>query len=106
MREYDIKRGRFKNIDGRFEEIVGDIFGTFEKVEGKIVTSYGALDRLECWIEGKTRFWVDTIMNARGDDKTAMTTHQKYNDLLLQLTGYNAKQRAKRMKDKAKKGTL
>lgn len=106
MRDYDIKRGHFKNIDGKLEEIVKDIFGTFEKVEGKLVTSYGALVRLECWIEGKTTFWVDTDLEKKVDDETARTTHEKYNDLLLRLTGYNAKQRAKRLKDKAKKGKL
>jgi len=106
MRDYDIKRRHFKNIDGKLEEIVSDIFGEFEKVEGKIRTSFGALKSLECWFEGKTKLWIDTDMDAKVDDETAMTTHKKYNDFLLTLTGYNAKQRAKRMKDKAKKGTL
>ena len=106
MRDYDIKRGHFKNIDGKFEDIVGEIFGQFENVEGKIVTSYGAIIRLECWLEGKKLLWVDTDLRTDIDDETAMTTHQKYNEFLFTLTGYNAKQRAKRLKEKAKKGTL
>ena len=106
MREYDIKRGHFKNIDGRLEEIVGEIFGQFENVEGKIRTSFGALNSLECWLEGKKILWVDTDLKTTVDDDTAMNTHKKYNDFLFTLTGYNAKQRAKRLKDKAKKGKL
>jgi len=106
MRDYDIKRGHFKNIDGKLEEITSDIFGQFEKAEGKIRTSFGALKSLECWLEGRTKLWVDTDVEAGVDDETAMITHRKYNEFLFTLTGYNAKQRAKRMKDKAKKGKL
>lgn len=106
MRDYDIKRGHFNNIEGKLEEIVEEIFGQFENVEGKVRTSFGALNRLECWFEGKKSLWVDTDLKTTIDDETAMTTHKKYNDFLLRLTGYNAKQRAKRLKDKAKKGTL
>ena len=106
MRDYDIKRGHFKNIDGRLDEIINEIFGEFEKVEGKTRVSYGALNRLDCWLEGKATLWIDTDINTDIDDETARSTNQKYNDFLLQLTGFNAKQRAKRLKDKAKKGTL
>lgn len=106
MRDYDIKRGHFKNIDGKLEEITEEIFGTFEKVEGKIRTSFGALERLDIWLEGKKLIWVDTDLKTGVDDDTAMNTHRKYNEFLLRTTGFNAKERAKRLKDKAKKGKL
>lgn len=106
MRAYDIKRGHFKNIDGKLEEIAKDIFGALDEVEGKFKTSYGALNQLEFWLEGKKVLWVDTDLTKGVDDDTAMKTHRKYNEFLLTATGFNAKERAKRMKDKAKKGTL
>lgn len=106
MRDYEIKRGHYSKIDGQIEEIVRDIFGTAGNVEGKVRTSFGALIRLDCWSEGKTTLWVDTDMDARVSDQVAAETHRKYNHLLLRLTGYDAKQRMKRLKDKAKKGNL
>ncbi|MCK4614296.1 MAG: DUF5611 family protein [Thermoplasmata archaeon] len=106
MRDYDIKRGHFKNIEGKIETIAEEVFGEFEKTGEKIITSFGALKKLEFWLEGKTKLWVDTEMEKDVDDSTAMETHKRYNGLLLRLTGYTAKQRAKRVKDKAKKGRL
>ncbi len=106
MRDYDIKRGHFKKIDGKVQEIVNEVMGSSKKAGEKIKTSFGALKKLELWTEGKTKLWVDTEMDAGVDDKTAMETQRKYNDLLFRLTGFTAKERSKRLKDKAKKGKL
>lgn len=106
MRDYDIKRGHFKNIDGKLEDIAKDIFGETKKKGDKIVTSFGAIKSLEMWFEGKTVFWVDMEMIKDVDDDTAMATQKKYNDLLFRITGFTGKQRLKRLKEKAKKGTL
>ena len=106
MRDYDIKRGHFKNIEGKLEAIAEEVFGEYEASGEKIETSYGALKKLEFWLEGRTKLWLNTEMDKNVNDTTAMETHRRYNELLFRLTGFNAKERAKRLKDKTKKGKL
>ncbi len=100
---YDIKRGHFKNVEGeKLEKLMKDIFGSVEKEGEKIITTDGAIKHLEIWTEGKTGLWVDIEMDEDPDEKVAMETISKWNDFLLRATGFNAKQRSKRAKDKAK----
>ena len=106
MRSYAIKRGHFKKIDGRLKEIVEEVMGTSTVKKGKIKTSFGALKKIEIWIEGKTELWVDTEIDRVVDEKTAIETQKAYNQLLYRLTGFTAKERAKKLKEMAKKGEL
>lgn len=106
MRDYDIKRGHFKKIEGKLETITKEIFGEIKTSGEKIVTSFGALKKLELSTEGRTILRVDTEMDKDVDDTTAFDTQKKYNTLLETLTGFTSKQRSKRLKDKAKKGKL
>ena len=106
MNDYDIKRGHFRNIDGKIGDIMQEIFGKVEKVEDSFVSSFGALVKVTARTPDKTVLQVDTIMNKDVPEDVAMNTVRKYNEFLLRCTGFNAKQRTKRLKDKAKKGKL
>lgn len=104
MQAFDIKRGHFKNIaDEKLKDLVVDIFGEAEESEGKIRTSFGALQKLVVWTDGKTLF-VDTEMQKGVDDATALKTIRLYNTFMEKATGLTSKQRRDRTQKKAKKG--
>lgn len=100
---YDIKRGHYKNIeDDKLEKLMEDTFGSVESKGDRLVAEYGAIKHLEVWTEGKTGLWVDIEMDEDPDDKVATDTISKWNGFLLNATGFDAKQRGKRAKKKAK----
>jgi len=108
MQEYDIRRGHHSKIEGdRLEELVKEIFGTAKKNnDDSIETMFGALEKLRVWPKEKKTLVVDTIMKTDVSDSDARDTIKKYNDFLERATGYNAKERSKRMQKKAKDGKL
>ncbi len=101
---YDVKRGHFKNIEGdQLKELIEEKFGKAEEKEDKlIIQDVGAISHLEVWTEGRTGLWVDLEMNPDVDNETASSTIKKWNDFLEEATGFNAKERKKRAKKKAK----
>lgn len=102
MKSYRLKRGHHKHIEGvRLKDLMEMAFGPVRDEEGKYVASYGALERVAVWTDGKSLF-VDTVMNPRVDDDTAVRTRQTWNAFLERATGFSTKQRAKRVQDVAK----
>lgn len=104
MQDYDIKRGHFKNIDGRIPELMEEHFDTCQEEGEWFVASFGALKEVRVRLEGKSTAIVDTTMNMDVDNDTAVQTREAWNTFLEKLTGFNAKQRSKRAKKKAKEG--
>jgi hypothetical protein len=104
MREYFLRRGHKKNIEGqKLAEMVRESFGEANEEGAKISASYGALDRILVWTDGKKLF-VDTNMNANVSDEVAGQTIGAFNRFLEKATGYTAKERGKRAQKEAKKG--
>ncbi len=101
---YDVKRGHFKNIEGdKLEELMKDTFEEVQKEDEKlIIEDHKAISRLEVWTEGRTGLWVDLKMNKDVDNEVASETISIWNDFLEEATGFDAKQRKKRAKKKAK----
>ena len=101
MNEYDIKRGHYEKIEGdNLEILMKEIFESVKKKDGKLVTSFGALDNLIAWPDGKKTLCVETKMNTDVDDKTATETIRKYNQFLERATGFTAKDRRKKANKK------
>lgn len=101
MNEYDIKRGHFEKIEGdKLEILMKDIFEKVNKKDGKLVTGFGAIEKLMAWVDGKKTLCVETKMNTNVDDKTAMETIRKYNQFLERATGFTAKDRRKKANKK------
>ncbi len=102
MQTYDLRRGWAKRIEGgALRDLVASLFGSADIAGGKVVTSFGAIGRLTTWTDGKSLF-VDSVMNPNVDEATAVKSRQAWNTFLEQATGYNAKQRQKRLQDAAK----
>ena len=110
MTEFDIKRGWYSKIEGgKLKDIMQNVFGSVREENGALVSSYGAMSRIEAKIISKTVLGVSTVNveNARDlPDETVLDSKRKLNEFLLEATGFTPKDRLKRAKDKAKNGTL
>ncbi len=99
MNEYDIKRGHFEKIEGsKLENLMKEAFGSVKRNGEKLSASFGALEDITVWPDGKKKLCVDTRMNTKVDDKTATETIRQYNFFLEKATGFSAKDRRKRAK--------
>ena len=98
IQRYKLKRG-YKAEISRIREVLKETFPIDPTEDAdRLTISYGALSRLEIWIEEK-RLCVDTDSNADVEDSVIIDTNKRFRDFLLEATGYTAKQR----RDQAKK---
>ena len=105
MRDYEIKKGLAKVLEGDgLRKVAADVFGDAGAEDSKTVVSYGALEKMTAWTDGK-RLFVDTTMKGGVPDSVATDTIKAYNTFLEKATGYTAKERGKRAQQAAKKGT-
>ena len=102
MQQYDIKRKlKAETTPETIARQMQEEFGTSESRNGRAVTSYGALRKLECWLGEKGRLCVEAESNTGVGNETAADTIAKYNRFLEKVTGYNSKERRKNaMKNK------
>lgn len=105
MQEYQIKRGYTKQLAESMVQGLRDQFETEPAVsaDGHYTITYGALQRLEVWSgeKGKTLI-VDTEADKNADDETIIDTNRRFRNYLQQVTGYTAKERAKKAQQAAK----
>ncbi len=105
MRAYELRRGHAKKIDGdALTAIAAEAFGSASSEGGKVIVSYGAIEKLTAWTDGKQLF-VDMTMKPGVPDDMATETISRNNRFLEAATGYTAKERGKRAQEAAKKGT-
>lgn len=106
MRAYELRRGWAKNIEGDgLRAIAAETFGSAVTEGDKVVVSFGAIERLTAWTDGKSLF-LDLAMKPGVPDGVATDTITRNNRFLEAATGYNAKERSKRLQAKAKEGKL
>ncbi|QLH75357.1 MAG: DUF5611 family protein [Methanomassiliicoccales archaeon] len=105
--DYDIKKGLSSSLEGDgLMNIVKEVFGN-AMVEGDlVVSSFGALGRLETKLLSKSSLFVSTQMKKDVTPEVGAETIKRYNIFLEKATGYTAKERAKRAQKKAKEGKL
>lgn len=107
MIEQDIKRGNYKNLEGdKLYGILEEVFGgdCVTQKDGKCHVNYGALKPLVTWVKDKKTLILDIRMDTDVDVELGLDSRKKYNRFLDTATGFNAKARTKRLKDKVKKG--
>src|SRR5438445_2850067 len=103
MREYELKRGTGKNLEGdSLRKIAAEVFGDVGTDGAKVIVSHGALEKMVVWTDGKKLF-VDTTMKSGVPDHVATDTIKAYNAFLERATGLTAKERGKRAQQAAKK---
>lgn len=105
MRDYELRRGHWKNLEGeKLAKLMESLFGPVRKEGDWYVASFGALKWVKCRMEGKEKLWVDSETDRTADMGVAQQTMGVWNDFLEAATGHNAKQRSKRSQEAAKKG--
>jgi hypothetical protein len=105
MVEYDIKKGWGKNIEGDLlEKMMKEVFGNCKKAGDMLVSSYGALARIEVKQMSNAVLHVVTEAGSPKDDAQILDTKRKLNTFVEKATGFDAKTRMKRAQEKAKKG--
>lgn len=108
--EFDIKKGCYKNVDGDgLKNVMAEVFGKAEQKGDTVCSSYGVMAKIEAKVVSKSLLGVRTenIPDTSGlSDEEIIDSKRKLNDFLFKTTGFTAKDRQKRAKDKAKKGEL
>ena len=98
MQTYPVRTSHRGNLRPEtLEPIVQSVFDSARRAGEGVETSFGALVRLRASAEGKT-LAVEVEMNPKVPDELARETIRRYNVFLEQVTGYTAKERAKRAK--------
>jgi len=104
MRAYELRRGHSKDLEGdKLRVIAEQVFGTATADGEKVVVSFGAIEKMTTWTDGKQLF-VDMVMKSGVPDGVATDTISRNNRFLEAATGLTAKERAKKAQDAAKKG--
>ena len=102
MKEFEIKRGHFKNIEGdKLKDLMESTFGKVELENEKFSVHYGALQPLTTWVKSEDAICVDTKMDNSVPDDEINDTIRLYNKFLEAATGFNSKERVKRAKKKS-----
>ena len=104
MRDYELRRGVGKSLGGDgLRQIAVQVFGE-AGVDGRsVIVSFGALEKMVAWTDGR-RLFVDTTMKTGVPDHVATDTIKAYNTFLEKATGYSAKERGKRAQKGPKAG--
>lgn len=101
MQTYPVRTSHRGNLRPEsLEQIAHGVFDTARSDGAAIETSFGALVRLRAYADGKG-LGVEVEMNPKVPDELARETIRRYNAFLEQVTGYNAKERAKRARKSA-----
>ncbi|MBX8631219.1 MAG: DUF5611 family protein [Thermoplasmata archaeon] len=97
MQEYDIKKALRDGISLKsIKESMQKEFGEVTEKDGHLLSSFGALSRIECWLSQKKKLCVETTGNRNASDAEAAETVSRYNRFLEAVTGYTSKERRKK----------
>src|SRR6184192_4009365 len=82
MREYELKRGVAKALEGDgLRMIAAETFAGAGTDGNRIVVSFGAIERMVAWTDGK-KLYVDTTMKSGAPDHVATDTIKAFNTFL------------------------
>ena len=105
--EYDIRKGHYANIEGdKLKEIVSSVFGNAKAEGNNIVSSFGAITRLEAKVLNKTALDISSTTDKTASIEVQTETVKRWNRFLEQATGFTSKERSKRLQKKAKESKL
>ncbi len=107
MVEYDIKKGWYPKIEGDgLKALMKETFGDVKEEGDLLVSSYGAMSRVEAKALSRTMLHVATEADPQADDGSILDSKRTLNRFVEAATGFDAKARMKRAQKKAKEGKL
>ena len=106
MEKLDIKRGKYKDIEGdKLFNMMNEVLGNCKKEGDWFISSFGAMDPIKLKIVSKSELEME-INTISIPDAEVLNTMRKRNEILEFATGFTAKERLKRLKKKAKDGGI
>ncbi|MDG6224700.1 MAG: DUF5611 family protein [Candidatus Thermoplasmatota archaeon] len=106
MEIFDIKKGYAKKIEGKgLTDLMKDIFGNAEAEGDWISSNYGAMRPIRARMGSGSELVIE-IVTVKVPDDQVLDTMKKRNLFLEAATGFDSKTRLKRLKEKAKGGSL
>jgi len=105
--DYDIKKGNYGKLEGDgLRNMMEAAFGSVKEEGGALVSSYGAMTRIEVRLVSKTSMHISAVTDKSASVDLAADTIKKWNEFLEQATGFSSKERRNRLQKKAKDGKL
>jgi hypothetical protein len=105
--DFDIKKGHGASLEGEgLKNLMMSVFGNVKEENGALVTSFGATTRFEVRLVSKSVLSVVSTSDKNAPPEPMMESNRKYNEFMEKATGFNAKERSKRLQKKAKEGKL
>ena len=102
MQSYKLKRGYSPDLD-RIYSVLEENFPEIERTDDRLVASYGAISKMQVWIENK-KLVVDTVSDTDvTDENLILDTNKRFRQFLDDATGYSAKERVKQAKKEVTK---
>ncbi|HIH69153.1 DUF5611 family protein [Methermicoccus shengliensis] len=94
---YKFKRGHSPDIT-RVARCLEECFPCeVQMIKEKCILSYGAIERMEVWLDGKA-LCVETTSNKNASDEQVLDTNRRFRQFLTKATGYTTKERIKQAK--------
>jgi hypothetical protein len=101
VQNYPVRTSHRGNLNPTaLERLLRTHFQSAEASGGAVSASYGAIARLMVRANGR-ELEVDVAMNPKVTEEVARDTIARYNRFLEEATGYNSKERARRLKKSA-----
>jgi hypothetical protein len=105
--EYDIRKGHYPKLEGEgLKNIMTETFSNAKEEKGGIVSSFGAINRVEARIVSKTAIDIVSETDKSKPMDVQADTVKRWNIFLEAVTGFTSKERGKRLQKKAKDGKL
>jgi len=97
MRRYKFKRGYSPELS-RVAKCLEECFPCeIQMIKERCTLSYGAIERMEVWLDGKN-LCIETTSNKRASDEVVLDTNRRFRLFLTKATGYTSKERIKQAK--------
>ena len=98
MQRYPVRRDHVPRLTpSDLEQVAQEAFGSATRDGDTVRVTFGALEELRVRPVGK-ELEVETRMNPKVPVEAAAETVRRYNRFLEEITGYSAKERAKRLR--------
>ena len=105
--DFDIKKGHGASLEGDgLKNLMKEVLGKVSEENGALVSSFGATARFEVKLVNKNTLSVVTASDKEATTEAMMESNRKYNEFMEKATGFNTKERSKRLQKKAKEGKL
>jgi len=105
--DFDMKKGHGASLEGDgLKNLMTSVLGDVSEENGALVTSFRATTRFEVRLLSRSVLSVVSTSDKNATTEAMMVSNRKYNDFMEKATGFNAKERSKRLQKKAKEGKL